>query len=47
MKQILPIIKEMNLIAEELGRKVNFSLKVAYDEDEKIRALVTNSENGS
>lgn len=47
MKQILPIIKEMNLIAEELSRKIVFSLKVAYDEDEKIRVLVTNSENGS
>lgn len=47
LRFITPIIDEMNLIADELQRNVKFSLKLAYDEDEKIKVLVKNSENGT
>lgn len=37
----------MNLMAEELERKIKFLVQVKSDEEEKIKVLVQNRENGS
>jgi uncharacterized protein with von Willebrand factor type A (vWA) domain len=43
----MPLIEEMNLMANELKRKIEFKLKLALDEDDKVKVLVKNNEENT